>query len=442
MSPRGRSGRGAQGRGLGYGWVASASVIDLRQLRDDAAYRDGAARKGSTAEFITEVLEADEAWRSVTHQAEQARAAQNAASREIGRAAPEDRPAKIAEAARLKAEVERLEADERTAAEHRTELSLQVPNPAGADVPSGGEEHFETVREVGERGDPPLHDHAEIGALTGLVDSERGARNSGSRFAYLMGAAVRVEFALVQWTLDVLERHDFVPVVPPVLVREDLMVDAGFFPTDRHQVYEIDGDDLFLIGTSEVALAGLHRGERLERADLPLRYGGFSSCFRREAGTYGKDTRGIFRVHQFDKVEMFSFCDSDTSWDELEALRDIQEEIVGALDLPYRVINVAAGDLGASAAKKYDLEVWLPSERAYREVTSCSNYTDYSARRLGTRWVDDHSSGLVHTLNGTACAVGRTLVFIMENHQRPDGSIAVPEALHPWLNFTEIEAPQ
>lgn len=416
-------------------------MIDLRQLRDSAAYRDGAVRKGAAADLISEVLEADETWRAVTHQAEEARAAQNAASRDIGRAAPDDRPTKIAAAGRLKEEVERLEAVERDTAERRTELALQVPNPAAADVPSGGEENFETVHEVGERGEPPAHDHAEIGALTGLVDSESGARNSGSRFAYLKGAAVRLEFALVQWTMDLLERNGFVPVVTPVLVREELMVEAGFFPADRHQVYEIDGDDLFLIGTSEVALAGLHRGERLARAELPLRYAGFSSCFRREAGTYGKDTRGIFRVHQFDKVEMFSFCDSDTSWDELEALRAIQEEIVGSLDLPYRVISVAAGDLGAAAAKKYDLEVWLPSERAYREVTSCSNYTDYSARRLGTRWTDDDGTGLVHTLNGTACAVGRTLVFIMENHQRPDGSIAVPEVLHPWLNFTEIPAP-
>ena len=421
-------------------------MIDLRRLRDDASYREGAVRKGAEPSLIDEVLAADEAWRAVTHQAEQARAAQNAASREIGRAAPDERPAKIAEAGRLKDEVERLEVDERATAERRAELSLQVPNPAAADVPSGGEESFETVREVGERAEPPVHDHAEIGALAGLVDSDSGARNSGSRFAYLKGAAVRLEFALVQWTMDLLERHGFTPVVPPVLVREEMMVEAGFFPADRHQVYEIDGDDLFLIGTSEVALAGLHRGERLDRAGLPLRYAGFSSCFRREAGTYGKDTRGIFRVHQFDKVEMFSFCDSDTSWDELEALREIQEEIVGSLDLPYRVINVAAGDLGAAAAKKYDLEVWLPSERAYREVTSCSNYTDYSARRLGTRWTEETDTGgtqtgLVHTLNGTACAIGRTLVFIMENHQRADGAIAIPPALHPWLNFTEIPAP-
>ena len=220
-------------------------MIDLRRLRDDAAYRDGAIRKGADPGLIDEVLAADEAWRSLTHQAEEARAAQNAASREIGRAAPDERPAKIAEAARHKAEVERLEVDERAAADRRAESLLRVPNPAAPDVPSGGEEHFETVREVGECGEPPAHDHAEIGALVGLVDSERGSRSSGSRFAYLKGAAVRLEFAMVQWTFDVLERHGFVPVVPPVLVREELMIEAGFFPADRHQVYEIAGDDLF-----------------------------------------------------------------------------------------------------------------------------------------------------------------------------------------------------
>tara|TARA_B100002052_G_C15788663_1_gene555192 strand:+ start:101 stop:877 length:777 start_codon:yes stop_codon:yes gene_type:complete len=257
-----------------------------------------------------------------------------------------------------------------------------------------------------------------------------------------MGPAVRLEFALVQFAFDLLEEHNFVPVVPPVLVREDMMLDAGFFPTDRHQVYEVDGDDLFLTGTSEVALAGLHRGERLERESLPVRYAGFSTCFRREAGTYGKDTRGIFRVHQFDKVEMFSFCDPESSWDELEILRSIQEEIVSSLELPYRVINVASGDLGSAAAKKYDLEVWLPSEGTYREVTSCSNYTDYSARRMGARYRDDDGSGLLHTLNGTACAISRTLVFLMENCQQADGSIIVPDVLRRYVGFESIPGPK
>tara|TARA_Y100000590_G_scaffold466530_1_gene642283 strand:+ start:6253 stop:7386 length:1134 start_codon:yes stop_codon:yes gene_type:complete len=376
------------------------------------------------------------------HDAEEARAAQNAASKEIGQAEPSDRESKISEASRLKAELEKLEEIEAAAVEEMRELALQIPNPAHESVPVGGEDDFITEKEVGEQTPPRLHDHAELGELLGLVDSERAGKNSGSRFAYLMGPAVRLEFALVQFAFDILEEHSFVPVVPPVLVREEMMVDAGFFPTDRHQVYEIAGDDLFLIGTSEVALAGLHRGERLERDSLPVRYAGFSSCFRREAGTYGKDTRGIFRVHQFDKVEMFSFCDPEVSWDELEMLRSIQEQIVSSLELPYRVINVASGDLGAAAAKKYDLEVWLPSEGTYREVTSCSNYTDYSARRMGSRYKDDQGTGLLHTLNGTACAISRTLVFLMENRQQSDGSITVPDALRPYVGFESIPGPK
>ena len=215
---------------------------------------------------------------------------------------------------------------------------------------------------------------------------------------------------------------------------------AGFFPTARNQVYEVDGGELFLVGTSEVPLAGIHLGETLDEAALPRRYAGFSSCFRREAGTYGKDTRGIFRVHQFDKVEMFSYSHPDTSWDEHEAMLAIEESIVGGLGLPYRVIAVATGDLGAPAAKKYDIEVWLPSEGRYRELTSCSNYTDYSARRLGARFRGESGTTLLHTLNGTACAVGRTLVFLFEHYQRPDGSFAVPEVLIPLCGFDHVEA--
>ena len=417
-------------------------MIDLRRLREESAYRTGAEKKGAETSLIDATLEADERRRTAMHDAEEARAAQNAASKEIGQAEPSDRESKIAKASRLKTELEKLEEVEAAAVEEMRELALQIPNPAHESVPVGGEDDFITEKEVGEQTPPRLHDHAELGELLGLVDSERAGKNSGSRFAYLMGPAVRLEFALVQFAFDILEEHSFVPVVPPVLVREEMMVDAGFFPTDRHQVYEIAGDDLFLIGTSEVALAGLHRGERLERDSLPVRYAGFSSCFRREAGTYGKDTRGIFRVHQFDKVEMFSFCDPEVSWDELEILRSIQEQIVSSLELPYRVINVASGDLGAAAAKKYDLEVWLPSEGTYREVTSCSNYTDYSARRMGSRYKDDQGTGLLHTLNGTACAISRTLVFLMENRQQSDGSITVPDALRPYVGFESIPGPK
>jgi len=219
-----------------------------------------------------------------------------------------------------------------------------------------------------------------------------------------------------------------------------MMIDAGFFPTDENQVYSIPEDDLYLVGTSEIPLAGLHRGDRLDAADLPLRYAGFSSCFRREAGTYGKDTTGIFRVHQFDKVEMFIWSDPAKSWEEHELLLEIEREILDELQLPYRVINVAAGDLGNAAAKKYDCEVWLPSEGAYRELTSCSNYTDYSARRLGTRAKGEGGSDYVHTLNGTACAVGRMLLFLMEHYQQADGSFAVPDVLTPLCGFTSVAA--
>ena len=236
--------------------------------------------------------------------------------------------------------------------------------------------------------------------------------------------------------------HGFTPVVPPVLVREQMMLDAGFFPTDRQQVYELAEDDLYLTGTSEVALAGLHRGDLLDAKNLPIRYGGFSSCFRREAGTYGKDTSGIFRVHQFDKVEMFSFCDPLNSWEELENLRNLEQEILNELELPYRVILVAAGDLGAPAAMKYDCEVWLPSEQKYRELTSCSNYLDYSARRMMTRTRGEESNPLVHTLNGTACAIGRTLVFLMEHYQQDDGSFKVPSVLQPFCGLDVIAPPE
>src|SRR5436309_5216167 len=254
-----------------------------------------------------------------------------------------------------------------------------------------------------------------------------------------MREAALLELALVSYSIETITRHGFVPVVTPALVRERTMEEAGFFPTDRAQVYDVDGGELFLVGTSEVPLSALHRGDTFTSEMLPARYAGYSSCFRREAGTYGKDTRGIFRVHQFDKVEMFSYCAPDESWDELERILAIEEQLIGGLGLPYRVVNIAAGDLGPAAAKKYDIEAWLPSEGRYRELTSCSNYTDYSARRLGTRVKGEKGSQLVHTLNGTACAVSRTLVFLFEHYQQPDGSFTVPDVLQQYTGFTSVE---
>ncbi|MGI9642908.1 MAG: serine--tRNA ligase [Acidimicrobiia bacterium] len=416
-------------------------MIDLRKLRDDEAYRTGAIRKGADPDVIERLLAAEAGRRAAQTELEQLQAQQNAASKEIGRAAPEERDAKIATANEIKTALKGKDTEFRSSSAIVDELALTIPNPASALCPTGDEDDFEVVETVGDQPDAPPMDHAEYGEFMGWVDTEKAALNMGSRFAYLKREAVLLEFALVQYTMAKLVGRGFTPVVPPVLVREEMMVDAGFFPTDRAQVYGLAEDDLFLTGTSEVALAGLHRGELLDADALPLRYAGFSSCFRREAGTYGKDTRGIFRVHQFDKVEMFSFCDPDSSWDELEFLRAIEQEVIGDLGLPYQVIRVASGDLGAAAAMKYDCEVWLPSEGTYRELTSTSNYTDYSARRMKTRVRGESGNRLLHTLNGTACAVGRTLVFMMEHCQQADGSFVVPEVLRPFCGLDVIAPP-
>jgi seryl-tRNA synthetase len=414
-------------------------VIDLRRLRDEPEYRAGIARKRVTAGLVDTVLEADVTRRDALALVEELRARQNAASKEIGRAPAEERPAKIAAAGVLKEELADAERVLTEAEAMLRGLALQLPNPADASVPDGGEDDAVVVRVVGTTPEPPALDHAAFGEAMGFVDGERGAEVSGSRFAYLMREAVLVELALVQWVMSVVGREGFVPVAPPVLVREHAMEEAGFFPTDRNQVYDVDGGELFLVGTSEVPLSALHRGDILAADALPLRYAGMSSNFRREAGTYGKDTRGIFRVHQFDKVEMFTYSEPEHSWEEHDRILAIEEEIYGGLGLPYRVVNIAAGDLGAAAAKKYDIEAWLPSEGRYRELTSCSNYLEYSARRLNTRVRGENGTRLVHTLNGTACAVSRTLTFLFEHNQDDGGAFVVPDVLVPYTGFTRVE---
>jgi seryl-tRNA synthetase len=415
-------------------------VIDLKRLRDEPEYRRGIERKRVADGLLEGVLEADNARRALLTAVEDLRARQNTASKEIGRASAGERDAKIAAASALKDELATREPRLAEADARLRELALELPNPADSSVPDGGEDDNEVLRVIGEPADAPPLDHAEFGARIGFVETERAVELSGSRFAYLMREAALIGLALVQWVTTRIVAEGFTPVVPPVLVREHAMEEAGFFPTDRAQVYEVDDGELFLVGTSEIPLSALHRGEIVDADALPLRYAGFSTCFRREAGTYGKDTRGIFRVHQFDKAELFSFAHPDRSWDELESILVLQESIVSALGLPYRVVSCATGELGAAAAKKYDIEVWLPSEGRYRELTSCSNYTDYSARRLGTRFRADGGTQLLHTLNGTACAVGRTLVFLLEHYQRPDGSFAVPEVLIPLCGFDRVEA--
>jgi seryl-tRNA synthetase len=375
------------------------------------------------------VLAADEQWRQLTTRAEELKAEQNAAGKQVGelKRAGEDASEAMQRSTELKAQVGPAEDEARLAKEHLDALLITLPNLTD---PSSPEKEEEIIREVGEAGKTGK-DHLEL--LGDFVDMERGARVSGSRFAYLKGPVVMLELALVRWALGVLEGHGFTPVVPPVLVREEAMYGTGFLPDTEQQIYTLPEDELYLVGTSEVPLASLHAGELLDDADLPLRYAGFSPCFRREAGAAGKDTRGIFRVHQFDKVEMFTFVRPEESGDEHERILAIEEEILQALEIPYRVANIPAWDLGASAAKKYDLEAWLPGQERFRELTSCSNTTDFQARRLGVRFRPEGGKPEeVHTLNGTAVAVGRTIIAIVENHQQEDGTIAVPAVLQPY----------
>jgi seryl-tRNA synthetase len=415
-------------------------VIDLRRLRDEPEYRQGIERKRVRAGLVDEVLALDGVRRKMVTEVDALRARQNAASKEIGRASPDERQEKIQAAGELKLELAAQEEALREVEEQLRTLALQVPNPADASAPDGGEDDGEVVRTVGDTPPAPPLDHAALGEALGLVDTARAAEASGSRFAYIMREGALLELALVNYAMATIVKHGFVPAVTPALVRERTMEEAGFFPTDRNQVYDVDDGELFLLGTSEVALSALHRGETLTADQLPARYAGYSTCFRREAGTYGKDTRGIFRVHQFDKVEMFTFSAPDASDAEHERILAVEEEIVGGLGIPYHVLNVAAGDLGPAATKKYDIEGWLPSEGRYRELTSCSNYRDYSARRLGTRVKREGGNELVHTLNGTACAISRTLVFLFEHYQQPDGSLVVPDVLRAHTGFEAIAA--
>jgi seryl-tRNA synthetase len=412
-------------------------VLDIRAIREDPEpYRQGLARR-NLVDAVDRLLELDERRRELTVQVEELRAEQNRASKAIGQAKGDEKPRLIAEVGEVSDRVKALEPELEHAEGELNDLLASTPNVPHESAPDGfSEEDAVEVRRVGE---PPVfdfqpRDHVGLGELLGILDTERGARTSGSRFVYLLGDVVHVQFALVRHALDALAARNFVPVIPPVLVREEAMFGSGFLPTDAVNIYVTDPDELYLVGTSEVSLAAFHSNEILDEGDLPIRYAGYSTCFRREAGTYGKDMGGMFRVHQFDKVEMFSFSRPEDSWDELELILAVQEEILSNLDLPYRVTNTAAGDLGSAAAKKYDLEAWLPGQDRYRELTSCSNYTDYGARRAQTRMrLASGEIATPHTLNGTATAIGRTLIALLENHQRADGSVSLPSALHPYL---------
>ncbi|HEY4996473.1 MAG TPA: serine--tRNA ligase [Solirubrobacteraceae bacterium] len=416
-------------------------MLELKRIREDPdGVRAALARRGEGAQqALAGVIELDRRRRELLPQLEALRAEQNEANARIRAAADDQTRQNEIEAMRsVAAHAKEFEQELAT-----VELSLQealapLPNLPDASAAPGPED--ELVREVGE---PPVldfqaRDHLELAG--GLIDMDSGARLSGARFAYLKGDLVMLELALVSWTLQKLRGHGFEPVIPPVLVRERALYGTGFLPDTEQQIYRLAEDDLFLVGTSEVALASLHDGEIIEAERLPLRYAGFSPCFRREAGAAGKDTRGIFRVHQFDKVEMFSFVEPAESAAEHERILAIEEEILGELGLPYRVVNIAVGDLGNSAAKKYDCEAWLPSQERYRELTSCSNTTDYQARRLNIRVRREKRTAILHTLNGTAVAVGRTIVALLENGQRADGSVELPACLASFGAPAELAA--
>ena len=413
-------------------------MIDLKLVRADPdAVRAALARRGD-ADLLDPVLALDAERRALQVQVDDLRAERNRASEAIGalKKAGQDAEADAAaaEMRTLKEALDGLEESLRDFDARLDEALLVVPNLPHPDVPLGDtDEDAVELRTVGEipQFDFEPRDHLELAGAG--IDMERGARTSGSRFGYLTGDIARLWWAISRMALDTLAEGGFTPVVPPVMVREEAMFSTGFFPTDRQSVYSLSDDDLFMVGTSEVPLAAFHAGEILAEADLPLRYAGLSSCFRREAGAAGRDTRGIFRLHQFEKVEMFSFCLPDRSWDEHLHLLAIEESIAQALGLAYRVVDIAAGDLGASAARKYDIEVWLPGQARYRELTSCSNCTDYQARRLDTRFRPEKGGPqTVHTLNGTAVTSSRTVIAVLEQHQQADGTVHVPQ---PLLHF-------
>ncbi len=390
-------------------------------------------RRGDAA-VLDDVRMLDAECRDIRTRVEAQRAESTRIAKEIGalRKQGQDVPVeREAEARMLREATSAQEERLRDAEARRDALLLSLPNIAQAEAPDGGEDDAVELRVVGEIPAFPsgARDHVELAEGFGGLDLERAARTSGARFAYLLGPMVRLQMALVAWVVDLLEGEGFTPVIPPVLVREEALVGTGFFPADRASVYATADDDLFLVGTSEVPLAALHQDEIIDEASLPLRYAGVSSCFRREAGAAGRDTRGIFRVHQFDKVEMFSFTTPEQSSAEHQRILGIEERILQDLGIPYRVVDVAVGDLGASAARKFDCEAWLPGQERFREVTSCSNCTDYQGRRLRARTKRGKETIPVHTLNGTAVAVGRTLIAILENHQQPDGSVVIPDCL-------------
>jgi seryl-tRNA synthetase len=416
-------------------------VIDLKLLRENPdAVRRSQTSRGEDPALVDTLLAADTARRTAISTADSLRANQKAASKKVGAASADERPALLARAKAMADEVKAAEAQQATAEAAFAAAHLAISNLIIDGVPAGGEDDYAVLDVVGEPAaiDNPK-DHLELGEALGLIDTERGAKVSGSRFYFLTGQGALLQLGLLQMAIRLAADNGLVPIIPPVLVRPEVMAGTGFLGAHADEVYRVEADDLYLVGTSEVPLAGYHADEILDLSGGPLRYAGWSSCFRREAGSYGKDTRGIIRVHQFDKVEAFVYCTPADAEAEHERLLGWQREMLARIEVPYRVIDVAAGDLGSSAARKFDCEAWVPTQQAYRELTSTSNCTTFQARRLATRYRDPAGKPqTAATLNGTL-ATTRWLVAILENHQQPDGSVRVPAALVPFVGAEVLE---
>ena len=416
-------------------------MIDLKLLRDNPdAVRESQKKRGEDPTLVDTLLAADTARRTAISSADSLRADQKAASKKVGAASADDRPKLLQQAKDLAEQVKSAEAQQAEAEATFTAAHMAISNVIIDGVPAGGEDNFAVLDVVGEPAtiDNPK-DHLELGEALGLLDMERGAKVSGSRFYFLTGQGALLQLGLLQMAIRLAVDNGLVPIIPPVLVRPEVMSGTGFLGAHADEIYRVEADDLYLVGTSEVPLAGYHAGEILDLSGGPLRYAGWSSCFRREAGSYGKDTRGIIRVHQFDKVEAFVYCNPADAEAEHERLLGWQREMLARIEVPYRVIDVAAGDLGSSAARKFDCEAWVPTQQAYRELTSTSNCTTFQARRLATRYRDPSGKPqIAATLNGTL-ATTRWLVAILENHQRPDGSVRVPQALVPFVGTEVLE---
>jgi seryl-tRNA synthetase len=414
-------------------------VIDLKLLRENPdAIRNSQKSRGEDIALVDQLIAADEARRVATSEFETLRAEQNLLSKSVGSAKGEEKTALLESAKDLAAKVKAADAKRSELDDAAKKILLQISNIIDPAAPVGGEADFKVLEHIGTPRDFSVDgfepkDHVELGKILKAIDTERGAKVAGSRSYYLTGVGAMLEFAMVQYAITSAVKSGFTPVIPPVLVNPAAMEGTGFLGQAAENVYRIESDDVYLVGTSEVPLAAYHMDEIIDVENGPIRYAGYSSCFRREAGTYGKDTRGIIRVHQFDKVEMFIFCKPEDAAAEHAKLLQWEKDFLNAMEIPYRVIDVASGDLGSSAIRKFDCEAWVPTQNAYREVTSTSNCTEFQARRLNIRYKSEEGTKPVATLNGTLVAIPRMIVAVLENHQNADGSVNVPQALRPFI---------